>query len=104
MAAGSPDHLSICGMTHPASLAKDKAAQLVTQLFDLLGIVGGAKAFGQLEECFFLVLAGFNSLLDEFHENAVITEIAFFGYGVDLFGNLGRQGYAAPDILYRGGL
>jgi len=102
MAAGSPDHLSICGITHPASLAEDKAPQLVTQLLDLFGIVGGAKAFGQLEECFFLVLAGFNSLLDEFHENAVITEIAFFGYGVDLFGNLGRQGYTAPDMLCGG--
>jgi hypothetical protein len=37
-----------------------------------LGIVGGAETLGQLEECFFFVLAGFNSLLDGFHQNPMM--------------------------------
>lgn len=77
-----------------------EASQLVAQLLDLRGIIGGTKAFGQLEECFFLLLTGFDSLLDEFDQNAVIAEIAFLRQYLNLFGNFGRQRYASPDMFY----
>ncbi len=51
---------------------EDKAAELVAQLLGLLRIVGDAETFGQLEECFFFLLAGFDSLLDEFHQNPMM--------------------------------
>jgi hypothetical protein len=82
-----------------ASFTKDEAAQLVSQLFDLIWIAGGAETFRQLEECFLFLLVGFDSLLDEFHQYAIVAEIAVPGQGLDLSGDLGRQGYTAPDML-----
>lgn len=86
-----------------ALFTKDKAAQLVAQLLHLFRIAGGAEAFRQLEECFLFLLLGFDSLLDEFHQHAIVAEIALTGQGLDLSGNLGRQGYTSPDVLCRGG-
>src|ERR1700680_4113150 len=94
MAAGSWDQ--------PASgalLTKDEPSQLIAQLLDLFRIIGRAEAFGQLEECLFFLLAGLDSLLDKFHQDAVIAEIAFPSQGFNLFRDFGRQGYASPDIF-----
>jgi hypothetical protein len=86
---------------NPALLAKDEASQLIAQLLDLLGIAGGAETFGQLEKCFFFLLLGFDSLLDEFHQHAVIAESALFGQSLDLSGDLGWQGEAMKDMKNR---
>jgi hypothetical protein len=82
-----------------ALLTKHEAAQLVPQLLDLLRVVGGAETFRQLEECFLFLLLGFDSLLDEFHKHAIVAEIALPGKDLGLSGDLGRQGYASPDML-----
>jgi len=34
---------------------------------------------------------GFDSLLDEFHQHAIVAEIALPGQGLDLSGDVGRQ-------------
>jgi len=78
--------------------AKYEASQLIAQLLDLLGIAGGAEAFGQLKKCLLFLLLGFDSLLDEFHQHTVIAEGALFGQVLDLSGDLGWQGYASPDL------
>jgi len=80
-------------------VAKHEAAQLVSQLLDLFRVVGGAEAFRQLEECFLFLLLGFDSLLDEFHQHAIIAESALPGQGLDLPCDLGRQGHTSPDML-----
>src|SRR3981081_3919396 len=68
-----------------ALLTKDEPSQLIAQLLDMFRIIGRAEAFGQLEECLFFLLAGLDSLLDKFHQDAVIAEIAFPGQGFNLF-------------------
>jgi hypothetical protein len=45
---------------------------------------------------------GFDSLLDEFHKHAIGAEIALPGKDLDLSRDLGRQGYASPDMLCAG--
>ena len=82
--------------------AEGDAAQLVAQLFYLVRIAGGAEAFRQLEEGFLFLLLAFDALLDEFQQHAIVAEIALPGQGLDLSGNLGRQGYASPDVLRAG--
>jgi hypothetical protein len=98
-AAGSPDHVSICGIAHPALLPKDEATQLVAQLLYLLRIISGAEALGQLEECLFLLLTRFDSLLDQFYQHPVIAEVAFLRQRFNLPRDFGRQSYASPDVL-----
>ena len=103
-AAGSEDHLSICGITHPALLiwfllAKDETTQLVAQPPDLFRIIGGAEAFGQLKERLLLLLSRFDSLLDQFDQDPVIAEIALLRQGLNLPGDLGRQSHASPHVL-----
>ena len=51
--------------------AKDEAAQLVSQVLDLLRVTGGAEPFGQIEKFPFLPLAGLDALLDQFHRLSV---------------------------------
>ena len=82
-----------------ALFTKHEAAQLVPQLLDLLRVAGVAETFRQLEECFLFFLLGFDSLLDEFHKHAIVAEIALPGKDLDLSGDLGRQGYASPEML-----
>jgi hypothetical protein len=84
--------------------AKYEASQLIAQLLDLVGIAGGAKAFGQLKKCLLFLLLGFDSLFDEFHQHTVIAEGALFGQVLDLSGDLGWQGYASPDVFRAGRL
>jgi hypothetical protein len=84
------------------SFAKDEASQLIAQLLDLLRIGGGPEAFRQMEECFLFFLLGLDALLDEFHQNAIVAESALPGQGLDLSGDLGRQGYTSPDMFYAG--
>ena len=74
-------------MAHRKSFAKDEAAQLGAQLLDLLRIVRGAKAFSELKESVLLLLSGFDALLDEFYQHAVVAEAALLSDGLDLFGD-----------------
>ncbi len=85
-----------------ALFTKYEAAQLVPQLLDLLRVAGGAETFCQPEECFLFLLLGFDSQLDEFHKHAIGAEIALPGKDLDLSRDLGRQGYASPDMLCAG--
>jgi len=85
-----------------ALFTEDETAQLVSQQLDLLRVAGGAEAFRQLEECFLFLLLGFDSLLDEFHQHAIVAESALTGQGLNLSGDLGRQGYTSPDMLCAG--
>ena len=78
---------------------KYKASQLISQLLDLLRVTGAAEAFRQLEERLLFLFLGFDSLLDEFHQHAIVAEIALLFQSLDLSGDLGRQGYASSDML-----
>jgi hypothetical protein len=98
-AAGSRDQVSIFTGSTQALFTKHEASQLVSQLLNLLWVAGGAEAFRQLEEGFLFLLLGFDSLLDEFHQHAIVAESALPGQGLDLSGDFGRQGYASPDML-----
>src|SRR5579864_7700439 len=107
-AAGSRDQVSIFirpgfpwsifSRSAQALFTKHEASQLVSQLLDLFRVAGGAEAFRQLEECFLFLLLGFDSLLDELHQHAIVAESALPGQGLDLSGDLGRQAYASPDM------
>ena len=101
-AAGSRDQVSIFICPTQALFTKDEASQLISQLLDLFRVAGGAEAFRQLEECFFFLLLGFDSLLDELHQHAIVTEIALPSQGLDLSGDLGRQSDTSPDMLCAG--
>jgi hypothetical protein len=68
-----------------SSFAKDETAQLVAQLLDLRRITSSAKAFGELKEILLFLLGGFDALLDEVHQDAVIAESALLCDGLDLF-------------------
>jgi hypothetical protein len=46
-----------------------------------------------------LFVVGLRFLLDEFHQHAIVAEIALPGKDLDLSGDLGRLGYASPDML-----
>ncbi len=89
---GQPRHL----------FTKYETSQLISQLLDLLRVAGGAEAFGQIEEFSFFLLLGFDSLLDEFHQHAIVAESALPSQGLDLSGDLGRQGHTSPDMLCAG--
>src|ERR1700685_1327213 len=102
MRAGNPDQVSIFIRSTQSLFTKDEASQLIAQLLDLLWVVGGAEAFCQLEERFLFLLLGFDSLLDEFYQHAIVAQIALPGQGLDLSGDLGRQGYASPDVFCAG--
>ena len=86
---GQPGHL----------FTKHEASQLVSQLLDLFRVASGAEAFRQLEECFLFLLLGFDSLLNEFHQHAIVAESALPGQGLNLSRDLGGQGYTSPDVL-----
>src|SRR5579872_702375 len=95
---GSRDQVSIFIDQH--LFAEHKAAQLISELLNLFRITGGAKPFGQLEECFFFVLLGLNTLLDELDEHAIIAESALSSQAFDLLRNLRRESYTSPDIFH----
>src|ERR1700728_852718 len=86
-------------MVHLKSFAKDKAAQFVAQLLDLLRVASCAKAFSELKECFLFFLSGFDTLFDKFHQHTVVAEGALFGDSFDLFGDSWGQGYATTDLF-----
>jgi hypothetical protein len=65
--------------------AKNEAAEGIPKLLHLIGVTGHAKAIGQLKKLFLFLLLGFDSPLDEFHEDTVIAEIALPGYRFNLF-------------------
>src|SRR5712692_2797964 len=102
MATGIRDQLSIWGIIHQALFTKDEAPQLVAQLLYLLRITGRAEAFSELKKCLLFLLLGFDSLLDEFHQNTVVAESALLGHSLDLFSDFCRQGYASPDMFCAG--
>ncbi len=83
-------------------LAEDQAAQLVAQALSLLRIVGGAKAFGKLEEGLLFLLPRFDAEFDEFHQNPVVAQALALGHALYLFGDGSGEGHAAADV-FRGG-
>jgi hypothetical protein len=85
MAGGKLGQIPIWGNLHLTLLAEYEAPQLVAQVFDLLRIAGRPKMFGQLVEGPLFLLLGFDSLLDEVHQHAVIAQIALLGQSFRLF-------------------
>jgi len=63
------------------------------------GSLAARKHSANWKNAFSLLLLGFDSLLDQFHKHAIVGEIALPGKDLDLSGDLGRQGYASPDML-----
>jgi hypothetical protein len=73
---------------------------LISQLLDLLGVVGCAVSFRQLEEGFLLLSLGFDSLLDEFYQHAIVGGWPTFTFSVKV--GTTRPAVRAAPIDQRG--
>src|SRR5271166_1549484 len=82
-----------------ALFTEHEAPQLVAQLLHFFGIIRLTKAFRQLEEGLLLFLARLDSLLDKFHKDSIIAELALPRHGFHLFRDFSRQGNASPHLL-----
>jgi len=82
-----------------AIFTENQAAQLVAQALGLLGIARGAKAFGKLEKSLFFLFPRFDAELNEFHQNAVVTQALALCHALYLFGDGSGEGYAPPDVF-----
>ncbi|HXM22423.1 MAG TPA: hypothetical protein VN948_14300 [Terriglobales bacterium] len=55
------------------------------------GSLAARKRSANWKNAFSFLPMGFDSLLDEFHQHAIVAEIALPGQGLDLSGDVGRQ-------------
>ena len=84
-----------------ASFTEHKATEFIAQTLHLFGIAGSTESFGQLEKCAFFLLADFDSLFDQFHQNSVIAKAALLRHRIYLPGDVGRKRHASTHVFSR---
>lgn len=82
-----------------ALLTEDEAPHLVAQSLDLFWIGGRSKALRQGEKCFLFFLLGFETLLDELDEHAIVAEPLLSGNALNLLGQSRWQGYTPSNLF-----
>src|SRR5207253_6054254 len=82
-----------------ALLTEDESSQLIPQFFDLCGIFRRAKALGQIEESLLFLLLGFDALLNELYQDAVVAQAAALREPINLPGDLNWKAHATTDVF-----
>ena len=79
-------------------LPEYEASQFVPQSLYLVRVFRRSKAVRELKKRLLFLLAGFNSQLDEFDQNAVVAQPPAIRNPFNLFSHRRGKGHAAPDL------